>query len=1125
MSGGNKQNQAAALDYNKYILKNLLVNWKNVVENDKSLLKDKKLCEMIRYVKEYSNLEPSASHTKERQLYKKIFVNMQNYSKDLETKMEKSDDPRLAQSFSMMSDLNEFLVAQRDGYLKKPSIQDNHIISHDNQITMEKEIRNKIGKLVPYRDVPLFAKDPSFEHLQSENRKDSSIRAALGVIMKKNPDYIKESMLDNNDGTVTVRLFQAVEPVDQGEKPKNHVVYKPVYVTVDKSVPKAAVDQNALWVGIYEKAIVASGMFYGDKKNPVGRAVPANIDELYSKYKSLPKTEWPTRQECPWLINEQGELHKWKPSYEHINKLENQENILECIWGEQGRSSARSLGYNPEEHEVYKTSQVLEALYGEIIKAQTGSRQELRRIEALAHRYSIGNPQVAVVNMMLCAGLVSSMPNHEAQKYLENITCDKNGKIISFPVTLAQLFLEKLGKEVSQELPKNLKNVDLKQCENLLKNGVLQAEYKVKEQAAIIATEKNIQSIKKMAGFISGQGKTLYSTISAYTKEQENVFDELETILQRGESIVAGNTKLQQEGMERGEYKDSFLSNNFYGILGLTKEVIEGKEYKFVIMSGDSGLEYDFSKIPPVPTENKEAVSNGVVKVELNHFCNSCNQLTITGREMKSVVLAENMLTRKTISQYHNFFSYFENQIGKDSKDLKSLLVKEEFESLKGMFGKKKAELTDNLGKDMKAVSFQDMKEQVNKCIELLEKSETAVPKQLKTLKRLQTVLRLYETGMKTPKALLLDSIEHSMQQDNMLDTYLEGDCIKTIINSHGDILRLQKDMNKVESIFVNSSKEFDAMKESLNQLEVLMKETKSDSIPRKEYTDILESLLKNAGAYLAYKEQQRGKTGDSIKASGDLERDRIEMATKIKEYASVRCELMKHQNLRDALRLKTYQQLSNLVPSSKLSDKQKEFGQIVNSDTLNTILEKADDKTITKILKNPDAVKTFADKVDLKRSKTNEMSSLEKYRNAAIRAMDNREEFFSKRENLGRLLLADALIGINPAMKMGDLRKYEKQLFDVVLSSNTLSNCVVENDISKLEKRDALKIADKYSLSFRKELRGYFKEIKTMEDKTKEMASKVKDSKELKAKLEGKPDNIINKAEKQMEEEMEMNK
>ncbi len=73
---------------------------------------------------------------------------------------------------------------------------------------------------------------------------DCFFLAALAEVVSKDPELIKKSMLDNNDGTVTVRLYEKNEDKE----------LKPVYVTVSKRVRYSGA-VGALWVSVYEKAL------------------------------------------------------------------------------------------------------------------------------------------------------------------------------------------------------------------------------------------------------------------------------------------------------------------------------------------------------------------------------------------------------------------------------------------------------------------------------------------------------------------------------------------------------------------------------------------------------------------------------------------------------------------------------------------------------------------------------------------------------------------------------------------------------------------------------------------------------------------------------------------------------
>ncbi len=76
--------------------------------------------------------------------------------------------------------------------------------------------------------------------------------AAIASIVDKNPQLIKDAMVDNNDGTVTVKVY-------------DFSTAKPIYVTVQKTIPNVpynlrVLGKECLWVELLLKALIASGM-------------------------------------------------------------------------------------------------------------------------------------------------------------------------------------------------------------------------------------------------------------------------------------------------------------------------------------------------------------------------------------------------------------------------------------------------------------------------------------------------------------------------------------------------------------------------------------------------------------------------------------------------------------------------------------------------------------------------------------------------------------------------------------------------------------------------------------------------------------------------------------------------
>ena len=96
-------------------------------------------------------------------------------------------------------------------------------------------------------DAPLFAHEPCLEDIRQGFLGDCWFLAALGSIVKDNPGAVRNMMMDNGDGSVTVRFFKHLPKTGE---------MKPVYVTVSKHV-QTNYALDCFWVQIMEKAYAA----------------------------------------------------------------------------------------------------------------------------------------------------------------------------------------------------------------------------------------------------------------------------------------------------------------------------------------------------------------------------------------------------------------------------------------------------------------------------------------------------------------------------------------------------------------------------------------------------------------------------------------------------------------------------------------------------------------------------------------------------------------------------------------------------------------------------------------------------------------------------------------------------
>ncbi len=123
------------------------------------------------------------------------------------------------------------------------------------------------------RNAPIFPHEPRMTDVSQTITGACYLYTGLQELARLYPQKIKDMIVDNGDGTATVR-FYARETDSFGVKS----IYHPVYVRVDKTIPKVgfgALDrlgQDALWVNLIEKAYAMSGLhktFEEDENLPV----------------------------------------------------------------------------------------------------------------------------------------------------------------------------------------------------------------------------------------------------------------------------------------------------------------------------------------------------------------------------------------------------------------------------------------------------------------------------------------------------------------------------------------------------------------------------------------------------------------------------------------------------------------------------------------------------------------------------------------------------------------------------------------------------------------------------------------------------------------------------------------
>lgn len=96
-----------------------------------------------------------------------------------------------------------------------------------------------------YESIPLFSGEPRIEDIKQKITGDCYFLSALGAIVYSHPEIIKNSIKDNQDGTVTVRFY---------DNRSEHL--KPCYYTIDKRIPDNLSSSENTWAALMEKAYI-----------------------------------------------------------------------------------------------------------------------------------------------------------------------------------------------------------------------------------------------------------------------------------------------------------------------------------------------------------------------------------------------------------------------------------------------------------------------------------------------------------------------------------------------------------------------------------------------------------------------------------------------------------------------------------------------------------------------------------------------------------------------------------------------------------------------------------------------------------------------------------------------------
>jgi len=177
---------------------------------------------------------------------------------------EEAEKVLVEQKIRTLLSYAEHLVGKTRGSMEVP--EDQKVMP--DQITEPEHVF--LGKLSHWESSndALFPHEPSPNDIkQGAGLQDCFVLSVLIQMADTNPDYIKNMMRDNGNGTVSVRFYKEA-PKKKDAKKDDPVVKEPVYITVKKTVAKLPLGHNvyassSLWVQMVEKAFAKYTEQYG----------------------------------------------------------------------------------------------------------------------------------------------------------------------------------------------------------------------------------------------------------------------------------------------------------------------------------------------------------------------------------------------------------------------------------------------------------------------------------------------------------------------------------------------------------------------------------------------------------------------------------------------------------------------------------------------------------------------------------------------------------------------------------------------------------------------------------------------------------------------------------------------
>ena len=672
---------------------------------------DDELRQILRDVSAYSKIQATSSdeevYLQERKVFSNTLKKLDAYMARLEKEQtEYTGDFEDINNPDTLKELNrqEGLFAEKQLIAENINLAIKYIAQGRLEVpknaaiidTSGVKITNKKGSDTNYKNEPLFPHDPCPEDINQGALGDCYMLAGLSSIAAKDPEKIKECMVDNGDGTVTVRFFSK-GPLNPETKTRET---KPVYVTVDKIIPEGGGSHASLWVQTMERAYVASGIHLG---NPLaGDSIPENWKQQYEDYKKMDPDKLPSHIECPWLIDADGKLHEWQPDYQSISAGHSSQ-FVESLLGDEYNGTQISLTsirdiYIKNNHENIEFDS--EDTFINVAIVET-IRKENPQFPLDNVNTSSGNSvlNAFVSHMLGPEGFNGNTFSDLGREYIDvalslgtEFRIDSLKNLISGLTTSCKKFAEKMekddfsflriGEEVSCKNNINSAKDSIKSAEELIKKEselliadkdnenlvashnqkIAEAKAKIQKKQDIIKTEeeayqkigdkyneiKNSPRVREFLKSLSTTATELINEVTItkysgnYSKADTTIWEMLKENIHK-ENIINCGTPSENENKMEG-----VVLQHAHSVLGVYTKKVDGKDLRFVRVRNPHGAggkmpEYTYKegKIDKVVEKSTDA---GYSDIELSDFISNYDTLYLNGKLFDKNSLTEDIL-------------------------------------------------------------------------------------------------------------------------------------------------------------------------------------------------------------------------------------------------------------------------------------------------------------------------------------------------------------------------------------------------------------------------------------------------------------------------------------------------